>query len=66
MRNAMKIAKKDKRFGKTGYDETTLRIEHKKQDDPGWPHERPSDIIRRAKEAGLLSPGMENGGRGGQ
>ncbi len=62
MRDAMKIAKKDKRFSEIKYDETTLRIEH---NDWRWgfspdslrgliappSRERLSDIIRKCREA---------------
>ena len=57
MRNAMEAAEKDKRFGDSFKgDMTTLRIEHNREDTPLGRRickkgERPSDIIRKYREA---------------
>ncbi len=56
MRNAMKAAKKDKRFSNPlRWDMQTLRIEHRRRYTPLGRRidggERPSDIIRKYREA---------------
>ncbi len=56
MRDAMKIAKKDKRFSNPlDWDMTTLRTEHNRKYTPLgrriYGGERPSDIIRKYREA---------------
>ncbi len=56
MRDAMEIAGKNKRFSNPlDWDMTTLRIEHDREYTPlGRPiykGERPSDIIRKCREA---------------
>ena len=56
MRDAMKIAEKNKRFSDPfRQDMTTLRIEHDRRYTPLgeciYTEERPSDIIRKCREA---------------
>lgn len=55
MRDAMKIAKKMGRLGSLKFDETTLRIDNRRRYTPLgrriYSGERPSDIIRRCRDA---------------
>lgn len=56
MRDAMKMAKKDKRFSNPlKWDMQTLRIENNREYTPSgrriYSGERPSDIIRKYREA---------------